>query len=306
MSFLVVNMNTPRKRIQLDTDMAFFKSKSPAYKLLIEYIEKFCIIVSGQLETSGCTDPTIIGVVDLLDRIEELTESIPALVQPMRFGNKAFRAFHGSLSNNCESLLIKAGVVDEEVRNQITPYLLDSFGNPTRIDYGTGHEIAFLAFLICLIEANITACNSSVPLIIFPKYIQLVRKIITKYTMEPAGSHGVWGLDDYHHLPFLFGAAQLIGHEETIYRPCDILSRISPNKSVPPHEMFEYCVTHIVKTKCVHAPFGEVSPVLFDLLKRLDSWTLVCYGLMQMYKTEVLHKKPVMQHFYFSQYLRWE
>ena len=41
--------------------------------------------------------------------------------------------------------------------------------------------------------------------LVVPKYLTLVRKLQIRYGLEPAGSHGMWSIDDYHLLPFVLG-----------------------------------------------------------------------------------------------------
>jgi serine/threonine-protein phosphatase 2A activator len=55
---------------------------------------------------------------------------------------------------------------------EIVQYLLEGFGNATRIDYGTGHEMAFIMFLCCLfkISAFEPSDKSAVGLKIFNRY----------------------------------------------------------------------------------------------------------------------------------------
>ena len=73
--------------------------------------------------------------------------------------------------------------------------------------------MAFAMFLLCLFKIEFLKKDDfkSIVLKIFNDYLNLARKLQVTYNMEPAGSHGVWSLDDFQFLPFIFGSAQLIG-----------------------------------------------------------------------------------------------
>lgn len=110
----------------------------------------------------------------------------------------------------------KLQVDDFESREQLEGYLMGSVGNPIRIDYGTGHELSFIGFLTALrvIKDFEDDDLKAIGLCVVPKYLEFVRLLQNTYSLEPAGSHGVWGLDDYQFIPFMWGSAQLTNQSE--------------------------------------------------------------------------------------------
>lgn len=99
----------------------------------------------------------------------------------------------------------------------VKPYLLTCFGSFTRMDYGTGHETSFGLFLLCLTLVRyfqpIPEEERHLVFVVFMRYLRLCWRLQDVYRLEPAGSHGVWGLDDYCFLGYLFGSGQLRGRQ---------------------------------------------------------------------------------------------
>jgi len=148
------------------------------------------------------------------------------------------------------------------------------------------------------------------------RYIELVRKLILTYTLEPAGSHGVWGLDDHSFAPYIFGSAQLgppitsptaptplQGSLDSAPEPDSITSRptVAQHKS---SNMYYSAIQFIFDVK--KGPFWEHSPILFNISGIKDGWGKINKGMLKMYDAEVLGKFPVVQHFPFGKFFKWE
>ncbi|VDP88285.1 unnamed protein product [Echinostoma caproni] len=306
------------KRISNPQDVRTW-TVSKAYRDVMDLIQTVSKHVTGKpIKPDIPVSPAVSSVCELLRELNKKIDDFPAEEQPQRFGNKSYRLWFQWMSENamelCRSTLfekcsVTTSVVEnvpfEEIVEEIAGYFTESFGNSTRIDYGTGHELAFVAFLACLFKCGILhAPNPGSPndyigvgLVIMPTYLELVRRLQLYYRMEPAGSHGVWCLDDFQFVPFIWGSSQLIGHGQ--YGPSSIPDRHTATDEKDRYLLFS-CIDYIYQVKT--GPFEEHSNTLYGIAQ-VPYWEKVHSGLIKMYKGEVLGKFPVVQHFLFGQLL---
>lgn len=270
----------------------------------------------------------------LISHLGSLIDQVPPDTGPRRFGNISFRKWHQLVEEELPVLLndaipensvpvgnLEGGSGEATALDELKVYLLGSFGSPQRLDYGTGHELSFLAFLGALWKLGYFPAQEpgvverAIVIYIFEPYLDLIRRLIRSYTLEPAGSHGVWGLDDNSFLPYIFGSAQLAPAikeaeptpiEGSLPRAPDA-SSVS-NRALVQRErmknMYFSAIGFIFDVKS--GPFGEHSPMLYDISGITAGWGKINKGMIKMYNAEVLAKFPVVQHFPFGSLYRWE
>lgn len=164
----------PTKRINDGDDVEFFLA-SVAYRDLWSFIFQLNASMFPRTGTDGHaatqaweldqprTDDssTVVNLRDLLGELTKFINEAPPDKGPRRFGNISFRKWYQIVEERISDLLAKhlpASILDfggksegqATSKDELKAYLCGSFGSAQRLDYGTGHELSFLAFLGCM------------------------------------------------------------------------------------------------------------------------------------------------------------
>jgi len=129
----------------------------------VGFIESMNQAVRGKpMSTPVNSSAVIKSMVQMLEQIDALVDATPTHNDAnRRFGDKGFADFYEKLVQEAPKLLSEA-LPEKYLKAvpELVPYLTESVGNKTRIDYGSGHELAFIMLLYCFFRIGALDCNS--------------------------------------------------------------------------------------------------------------------------------------------------
>lgn len=155
---------SPSKRIHGGADVSFFLT-SKAYRDVITFIlqlnralfprKSASEVKTWTLEQHENGTKATNKLRAMLATMTKYLESAPPDEGPRRFGNASFRKWYQLVEENADSLLTEHLEVPGSQSlsdytgplQELKAYLLGAFGSAQRLDYGTGHELSFIAFL---------------------------------------------------------------------------------------------------------------------------------------------------------------
>ncbi|KAI4702613.1 Serine/threonine-protein phosphatase 2A activator 1 [Alternaria sp. Ai002NY15] len=335
------SFQVPTKRIHDGDDVTFFLA-SRAYADIMTFIFQLnTAMIPRRIKSEDKTStetakewklhdpdvphpPAVQSLAKLISSLQSIIDEAPPDPGPRRFGNVSFRTWYDIVRERVPGLLDQylpeevlsfKSSSDVSAKTELEAYLIGSFGSSQRLDYGSGHELSFLAFLGCLWKLGAFPASQDgeqergIVLGVIEPYLELIRRLILTYTLEPAGSHGVWGLDDHSFVPYIFGSAQL---SPAINTPADVAAEGSLPSAPHPGDvakapavarernrnMYFSAIGFIYDVK--KGPFWEHSNILYDVSGVKAGWAKINKGMIKMYNAEVLSKFPVVQHFPFG------
>lgn len=252
--------------------------KTDAYRKVKEFIYKIDLSIK---ENKMPRNEIII--MPVLLECEKAIEETELSKEPCRFANKGMV----TVIEKIEKLS------DEKCNGNL--YLKESFGNKVRMDYGTGHELNFLCFILTQVKQNepnlFRAPNSSQEEGIIDShylndvefildnmwyYMKLIRRHIKKFNIEPAGARGCWSVNDFSLMGHVMGSGVAV---------------LEPTLSD------FYLKYKDIWSEAIKRP----NPLLFQIIA-LDARS-ANLGLIKMYFNDVLEKFVVTQHFIFGEIL---
>ncbi|GAA5879211.1 hypothetical protein JCM3774_003522 [Rhodotorula dairenensis] len=231
---------------------------------------------------------------DLVKRINALlrtsTDWLDGSASPSST-TKAFQAWLAKLAQEADKLYHESLTPAQHVAiPELAFHLRSAFGSPARLDYGTGHELSFLAFLLILrlVGAFTPTDEPALARETFAIYLDVMKHVHKVFRLEAAGKMGVWGLDENQHLVYHWEASQ---------------TRIHPSKRpallvAPPGAAG---ISYLFLSSLLHL-HGDPVPARASSTPTADK---DFQGLLRLYKHEVLDRLPVVQHFRFGPILRW-
>jgi len=165
----------PRKRINDGDDLDFFLS-SRAYVDISTFLRQldyamFPAVTQGEAPRPWSTQsihivqsPQVVRIKVLIQTLGSILKDTPPQTGPRRFGNVAFREWYQKVGERTPDLMQQAlpenvfhhvsAEHQDLLKRELGSYFLGSFGSSERLDYGTGHELSFLAFLACIWRLN--------------------------------------------------------------------------------------------------------------------------------------------------------
>lgn len=138
------------RRILTKEDLAAFET-SDAYNAIIDFVARLADSVRNTTLAGNAvpTEPAR-RLASLVDQLAAWIADFPAdAVGQSRFGNPNFRGWLSRVRDEGKELMKDTlGLPETTGMEEAAEYLGNSFGSIQRIDYGTGHELHFICFLL--------------------------------------------------------------------------------------------------------------------------------------------------------------